>query len=142
MALLKLFAENDSVLHAHLYQPRARNVTYLSPKSQNDIIEVIGFDVIRTSSINEVRNAVYYSILADEVSSHNVEHMALCLRFVDENCYVQEKFIGFVKLQRVRANDIANAIITLLEDLELSLVHLRGGSQHEWAKIRCPKVNL
>jgi len=126
LALLKLFAENDSVLHAHLYQPRARNVTYLSPKSQNDIIEVIGFDVIRTSSINEVRNAVYYSILADEVSSHNVEHMALCLRFVDENCDVQEKFIGFVKLQRVRANDIANAIITLLEDLELSLVHLRG----------------
>ena len=52
--------------------------------------------------------------------------MALCLRFVDENCDVQETFIGFVKLQRVRANDIANAIITTLEDLELSLVHLRG----------------
>ena len=124
MALLKVFAETDSVLHAHLHRPRARNATYLSPKSQNDIIEVIGFDVIRTSIVTEVRNAVFYSILADEVSSHNVGHMALCLRFVDENCDVQEKFIGFVKLQRVRANDIANAIITNLEDLELSLVHL------------------
>jgi len=29
LALLKVFAENDSVLYAHLHQPRARNVTYL-----------------------------------------------------------------------------------------------------------------
>jgi len=89
---------------------------------------------------------MFYSILADEVSSHNVEHIELCLHFVDENCDVQEKFIGFVKLQRVRANDIANAIITTLEDLKLSLMHLQGqgydwGSQHEWAKIRCSKLN-
>jgi len=114
------------VLHAYLHQPRARNVTYLSPKSQNEIIEVIGFDVIPTSIINEVKNAMFYSILADEVFSHNVEHMALCLHFVDENCDVPEQFIGFVKLERVRANDIANAIIITLEDLKLSLMHLRG----------------
>ena len=36
LALLKVFAENDSVLQAHLYQPRAKNVTHLSPKSQNN----------------------------------------------------------------------------------------------------------
>ena len=52
--------------------------------------------------------------------------MALCIHFVDENSDVQEKFIGCVKLQRVRANDIANAIIMTLEVLELSLVQLRG----------------
>ena len=67
LALLKVFAENNSVLHAHLHWPRARNATYLSPKLQNDIIEVIDFDVIRTSIVTEVRNAVFYSILADEV---------------------------------------------------------------------------
>ena len=32
LALMKLFAENDTVLRDHLYQPRARNVTYLSPR--------------------------------------------------------------------------------------------------------------
>ena len=30
LALLKVFAENDSVLYRHLHQPRAKNVTYLS----------------------------------------------------------------------------------------------------------------
>ena len=64
--------------------------------------------------------------MADEVSSHNVEHMALCLRYVDESCDIQEKFVAFLKLQRVRANDISNAIVSTLENLGLSLVNLRG----------------
>ena len=54
LALLSAFAETDSVLHAHLHQPRAKNATYLSPTSQNDIINVIGYDVIRASLITEV----------------------------------------------------------------------------------------
>ena len=126
MALLKVFAENDPVLHGHLHQPRAKNVTYLSPKTQNDIIDIIGFDVIRNSIVTEVQKAKFFSVMADEVSSHNVEHMALCLRYVDESCDIQEKFVAFLKLKRVRANDITNAIVNTLEDLGLSLVNLRG----------------
>lgn len=64
--------------------------------------------------------------MADEVSGHNVEHMALCLRYVDESCDIQEKFVAFLKLQRVRASDITNAIVNTLENLGLSLVNLRG----------------
>jgi hypothetical protein len=74
LALLKLFAESDTVLHNHLYQPRARNATYLSPMSQNDIINVIGYDVVRSNIVDEIRNARFFSVMADEVSSHN-EHM-------------------------------------------------------------------
>ena len=84
MALLKSYAEVDSVLHNHLNQPKARNVTYLSPASQNEVINVIGYDIIGANLIAEVKKARFFSILADEVSSHNIEHLALCLRFVDE----------------------------------------------------------
>ena len=107
------------------------------------IIEVIGFDLICTSIINEVKTAMFYSVLADEVSGHNVEHLALCLRFVDDKCDVQEKFVGFVKLQRVRANDIANAIVTTLEDdLKLSLVHLLGQGYDEAANMSGQKSSF
>ena len=126
LALLSTFAETDSVLHAHLHQPRGKNVTYLSPTSQNDMINVIGCDVIRAGIITEVRNGRFFSVLADEVSSHNIEHLALCLRFVDEKCDIREVFVAFVKLERVRASDITNAIVTTLEGLGLSLSGLRG----------------
>ena len=126
LALLKVFAENDPLLHRHLHQPRAKNVTYLSPKTQNVIIDIIGFDVICASIITEIQKARYISVVADEVSSHNVEHMALYVRYVNESCDIQERFIAFLKLQRVRASDITNAIVNTLENLGLSLVNLRG----------------
>ena len=88
--------------------------SYLSPNTQNDIIDIIGFDVIRASIITEIQKARHFSIMADEVSSHNVEHMTLCIRYVDESCDIQEKFIAFLKLQRVRASDITNAIVNII----------------------------
>lgn len=44
--------------------------------------------------IANVRRAKFYSVLADEVSSHAVEHLAICLHFVDEQCNVREEFVS------------------------------------------------
>ena len=60
LALLAMLAENDSILHGHLYQPRARNATYLSPRSQNEIINVIGFDTIHAKIVSEVKKSGFY----------------------------------------------------------------------------------
>lgn len=46
LAIVKVFAENDEVLRQHLSNPRAKNATYISPKSQNELINVIGYDII------------------------------------------------------------------------------------------------
>ena len=69
--------------------------------------------------------AQYFSVLADEVSCHNVEHLPICLLYVDGECNIREEFVAFVKLDRVRATDIANAIIECVENLGLSLSDLR-----------------
>ena len=73
-----------------------------------------------------MREAKFYSILADEVSSHNVEHLCFCLRFVDDQAQIREEFITFLKLERVRAVDITDAIVKCLEGLGLSLNELCG----------------
>ena len=75
MALLKSYAETDPLLHKHLYQPHARSITYLSSWSQNEIINIIGCDMIQAEIIKEIKNARYYFILADEVTSHNQEYL-------------------------------------------------------------------
>ena len=81
------------------------------------MINVIGLDYIRAKIISEIKQAKFFSMIADEVSSYNIEHLSLCLRYVDGNHDIQEKHIVFVKLQRVRASDITNAITSTLEDL-------------------------
>ena len=73
-----------------------------------------------------LRQLGFFSILTDEVSCHNVEHLPICLRFVDSEYNICEEFGAFVKLARVRAVDIADAIMKTLENLGLSLSSLHG----------------
>ena len=44
LALLKDYATTDKILFDHLNSSRAKNATYISPSTQNDIINVIGCD--------------------------------------------------------------------------------------------------
>lgn len=41
-------------------------VTYLSPQSQDEMIEVIGKQFIQAKIVQEILEAKFYSILADE----------------------------------------------------------------------------
>ena len=89
-------------------------------------INVIGYDLILTKIISEVKDATFHSVLADEVTSHNVEHLPICVRFVDRDFNIREELVALLKLARVRAVDIADAITETLTNLGLSLHGLRG----------------
>ena len=53
---------------------------------------MIGKHIILQGILDDLNAASYYSILADEVTSHNVEHLAICARFVDKNRDIREEF--------------------------------------------------
>ena len=94
---------------------------------QNDIIDVIGFDIIRASIVKEVKEAKFFAVLADEVSSHNIEHLAVRLDlYIAVTGKIREEFVSFVQMERVRAVDIEQAIAGLLMHLGLSLGNLCG----------------
>lgn len=71
LALIKLFSESDTVLPDHLYQPRAWNVMYSSPRSQNDIISVIHYNVRCAYVVEELRKANICLLMK---SRHSVEY--------------------------------------------------------------------
>ena len=98
LAILRLLSNHDPVLKAHLENPRLKNATYISPDIQNQIIDAIGKMIIQKDIINEILHARYYSILVDEVTSHNQELMPLVIRFVDRNCNIREEFLKFSSL--------------------------------------------
>ena len=76
-----------------MQNPQAKNATYLSPSSQNDIVDVIGLDYIRGNIVTEIKQAPYFSVIADEVTSHNSEYSSLCLRYINAHCEIQERFV-------------------------------------------------
>ena len=86
LAALEMIANHDDTLKQHLdnIQLSSTNVTYMSPLIQNEIIEIIGQDIILKNLLEEIKAANLYSIIADEVTSHNEEQLALCARFNDK----------------------------------------------------------
>ena len=55
-----------------------------------------------------------------------MEHLAIYLRFVATSGEIQEEFVSFVKMERVRTADIEQAITGLLTLLGLSMEDLLG----------------
>ena len=106
LSMLKVLTIYDPILKKHLQKPRQRNATYLSPHTQNELIDIIGKSIIQSDIVKEIQKTVYYSIIVDEVTSHNKEVMPICIRFVDENKNIQE-FLQFTQLTRVTGEAIA-----------------------------------
>ena len=128
LTALEIMANNDDILKQHLdhIQLSSRNVTYMSPLIQNEIIEIIGQDITLKNLLEEIKAAKLYSILADEVTSHNKEQLALCALFIDKKNDVRENFIAFIHLPQITGEVIAGTIVSTLQGLGLEIENVGG----------------
>ena len=126
LSLLKLLAVHDDLLRSHLQAPVMRKATYVSPQTQNELIEVMGKYIILQNIVNDVKSSPFYSILADEVTLHNVEHLAICVRFLDSNQDIREEFLTFMPLQQITGAAISEAILQFLNDNSIPSCNMRG----------------
>ena len=101
LAILRLLGKSNQTLKEHLDNPIARNAQYLSPQIQNEIISIKAYDVLQRDLINEVKKAKFFTILADEVESHHVEQLPICVRFVDKSNDIREEFLEFGRCTQV-----------------------------------------
>ncbi|XP_065318726.1 uncharacterized protein LOC135926723 [Gordionus sp. m RMFG-2023] len=80
--LIKFKALGDSALMESINSSN-KNATYLSPRIQNEIIDVCN-NIILEKLITEINSAPCFSILADETTDiAGIEQMSLCARYID-----------------------------------------------------------
>ena len=126
LAVLRTIAGHDEILKRHLEKPKLKNATYLSPETQNEMIDVIGKNLIQAGIVQEIQDAKFYTILVDEVTSHNVELMPLCVRFVDKDDNIREELLEICTLPRITGQHIATKIKEVLTNLGIMLADCRG----------------
>ena len=128
LAILKLLSETNSDLKHHLDAPSARNATYISPYIQNELIEIISYDILQKGLVEEVKEAKFFSLMADEVESHHTEQLPICLRFVDKECNIREEFLEFGKCEQTNGESVFKEIMCIIEKttLTLSFVVVKG----------------
>lgn len=142
LALMKVLGNHDKILLQHLQQPQMKTATYLSPQSQNEMIDILGKELIQKPILDEVREAKFFSIMVDEVIVHNKEQMPLCVRFVDSERNIREEFIQFTIPERVTGEAIACDIIQSLDQLRLDVTHIRGQGYDGAANMSSDRVGV
>ena len=91
------------------------NAIYISWFTQNAIIEEIG-KLMTEDIVKEVREAKFYSILADETTdSSTQEHLSITLRYIS-NAQLYENFLIFVSISDSTAAGIAKVILETLQE--------------------------
>ena len=66
----------------------------------------------------------FFSILADEVESHNVEQ--LCIRFVDDDNNIREEFLEFGLCKWIDGKFIAKEVLCILKKVDLDVNNCWG----------------
>ena len=96
-----------------------------SKSIQNELIAVIG-KVICNKVIDEVKEAKFYSVIADEVTdAANRKELSLVLRYVVDDD-IKEMFLDFIEVERMTGRDLGMAILNWLKT---------HGNQHAWSML-------
>ena len=103
----------------------AKNASYTSADAITDFVEAIGvwFDELQ---VNRVRNAPFFSLMADEcVEVANIEELSVYCRWV-ENGVPVEHFMEILPLKKTNAQSIYSVLLDWLKKKDLQCSKLIG----------------
>ena len=119
--LIKDRAEDDKNIYNWL-----QNGTYMSHDSVNEILKIMSHSNLR-NLIAEIKEAGYYSVLADETRDiSNKEQLVICIRWVDSQYLVYEEPIGMFNIPQTDSATIVAAIKDVLLRCSLPIEKCRG----------------
>ena len=124
LAIVKEIANSNPILKEHIEKPIWKDVTYLSPKSQNELIDLIGRNFIQCKLLEEIKKSKIHAISADQVTSSNDEIMSICFKYVHKNLNIREVLIEFVALERITGEHIGNRLLKFYADIRLDVMGL------------------
>ncbi|XP_015270585.1 PREDICTED: zinc finger MYM-type protein 1-like [Gekko japonicus] len=117
--LLLLRAEDIPQLKSWLNRT---NYKWISPTIVNEMLEIMAHNVLRTLA-REIRKAVYYSIIIDEITDITTQkQVSFCFRIATEDMFVKEFFFGFYET----AETLSSVLNDILCHFDLSLDRCRG----------------
>ena len=126
LAIVWEIANYYPFLHEHIFTPLRKDVSYMNPTSQNELIEIIGKRIIQKRFIEEIKDAQYHSVLADAVTSGNDEILSICMRYVNKEKQIREVFLDFLSLERITGECIAQTILKFYEEKGINILDCRG----------------
>ena len=73
---------------------------------------MIGINNIQQQLINKIKDTKFHVVMADEVTSLNVELLSICFRYVDDLNDIREVFLQFLELERITGSHVGVALLS------------------------------
>ncbi|XP_059658399.1 uncharacterized protein LOC132304681 [Cornus florida] len=123
--MVKAFASyNDDVARIVL-ENAPKNAKYTSPQIQKEILHIVSRKV--RSKIREDNGDAKFCILVDEARDEfKREQMALVLRYVDKDGFLQERFFDLVHVKDTTSLNLKKDLCAVLSYYNLDVHNLRG----------------
>jgi len=120
--LLHLRSQEVSFLRSWM----GNKVTWTSHDIQNELLTTMSHAVLR-KLICDIKHAKFFGLMADEVTdSAGLQQMGVSLRWVDNNFFVLEDFIGLYELKVADASALTSLLEDVLIRCDISLDDCRG----------------
>ena len=106
LELMELRSKDSDVIQ-QLFVERKKNFPYISPTIQNELLSIIGDQIIQ-QIVKQVKEAKIFAVIVDEtqdIAKH--EQVAVVLRYVNENLEVHESFVGFYRAEKTDGKTLA-----------------------------------
>lgn len=97
--------------------------TYISKTCQNELLCCIEESIL-SDIVTEINSqpgpGLMFSVCADEVTDNNTQsQLGVPIRYVDSSYAIQDRFIGFIKLDSLSGATIANELVKVVRDAGL-----------------------
>nr|XP_029149630.1 zinc finger MYM-type protein 1-like [Arachis hypogaea] len=124
LELLDFLAQHNTEID-RVFKNARGNLKLVAPKIQKDIVRAAASET--TKVIIDDLGDDLFAVLVDEARDISVkEQMAVCLRYVNKEGIVMERFLGLVHVSSTNALSLKVALESLLTKHNLSLARIRG----------------
>ena len=128
LGMVCMMAQNDEILAKVISLP-VRATKYLSPKIQNELIELLA-RTVTVSLVYKINASPFWALILVSTSDiTRIDQLSVIIRWVQidgDKCSVEEHFLGFVKLDNATATGIVATTKTFLQSLGINFSKIRG----------------
>uniref|UniRef100_A0A2N9H031 TTF-type domain-containing protein n=1 Tax=Fagus sylvatica TaxID=28930 RepID=A0A2N9H031_FAGSY len=115
---------NESIVEVIL-ENAPGNAKYTSPDIQKEILNILAIRV-RNKIREEIGDAKFCILVDEALDESNKEQMAIVLRFVNRDGFVQERFFDVVGVDETSAKTLKKGICNVLTHHNLQVENMRG----------------
>jgi len=125
LEMIKLIASYNDEVAKVVLENAPFNSKYTSPKIQKELLNILSSKV--KNHIREEIGDSKFCIVVDEARDESKkEQMALVLRFVDKNGFIQERFFDIVHVKDTATITLKNELCVVLSRHNLNVSNIRG----------------